>query len=325
MSQPSRGAGSGLLSVASANLQYGGVGPQGGAGSLAATVAVLERWQPHVLLLQEVTARTGEAMTPAPRPPRTWAAQEQLAASRAAAADEATIAHLTRIADSLGMTVASFGPARTEMFRRMHNAVLVAPDLEIVSAGPPVPVPGSSAPAWAEAVVRVPGVAHELGFSSVHLPPRSAVLQRMQAEWLASLVAQEGRHTVLGGDWNSIPRTEQPPEQDLRGMNPHLRASRMTRGENGSLSPDYAVDDVLRATGLLDAAACLAPERREPRDLTATGHSGTRVDRFYLTPELEPALVRYAQSGDGGSDHDALMITFSRQALSDAAPPGYRP
>lgn len=72
----------------------------------------------------------------------------------------------------------------------------------------------------------------------------------------------------------SAPRTEQPPEQDLRSMNPHLRASCRTRGEDGSLGPDYAVDDVLRATGLLDAAACRAPERREPCDPTATGHSG---------------------------------------------------
>lgn len=312
------------LRIVSANLHYGGLDPQGSTGSLDATLALVREWGPHVLLLQEVTARTPEAMTPAPRVPVTWVAQEQFAACRADEAETATIAHLTAIAGSLGMIIAAFGPPRTEMFRRMHNAILLSPDLEAVSAGPPVAVAGSSAPAWAEAIARVPGTPHELGLCSVHLPPRSAVLQRIQAEWLASLVAQEGRLTVLGGDWNNIPRTEAPSERDLRGMNPHLRASRMTR-DGQLLRPDYTVDDVLRATGLEDAAACLSPARRQPPILAATGPSGIRVDRFYLTRQLIPALRGYRQTPEGGSDHDTIMIILDRRALGAAAPAGYRP
>lgn len=207
----------------------------------------------------------------------------------------------------------------------MHNAVLVSPDLEVMSAGPPVPVPGSSAPAWAEAVIRIPGVRHELAVWSVHLPARSAALQRVQAEWLASRLAQEGRLTILGGDWNSIPRGEKSAEEDLRAMNPHLRASRMVRVNDWELKPDYAVDDVLRTTGLEDAAACLPADRREPPGLAATGRSGTRADRFYATAQLVPALCGYRQTDEGGSDHHAIMISFDRQALGEAVPVGYQP
>lgn len=318
----------GALLVASVNLQYGGVSTQGDASSLEEkTLAVLHRWEPHVLLLQEVTARTDDAMTLAPRVPVTWAEQEQLAARRAASADRATIAHLTRIADGLGMTIASLGPPRTELFRRMHNAVLVRPELEVVRSGPPVPVPGSSNPAWAEAVIRVPGARHELAVYSVHLPPRSAALQRAQAEWLASHVAQEGRLSILGGDWNSIPRTEEWDDAALRPLNPHLRASRMTRGNDLQLHPDYTVDDMLRAMGTEDAAACLAPDQRDPPDLAATGPSGIRVDRFYLTPELTRAAgaCGYRQTAEGGSDHHVIMISIDRAALAGATPAGYRP
>lgn len=318
--------GEGVLRTISANLHYGGVTAQGDIQDLGATLEVLGRWEPHVLLLQEVTANTAEAMTLAPRVPDTWAAQEKLAAERAAEADTATIAHLTRIADELGMKVASLGPPRTELFRRMHNAVLVSPDIDVVRAGPPVPVPGSSNPAWAEAVLRVPGAEHELAVYSVHLPPRSGTLQRIQAEWLCSHVAQEGRNAILGGDWNSIPRTECPSEADLRLLNPHLRASRTARDAD-VLSPDWAVDDMLRAINAEDAAACLPPERREPRELTATGPSGLRVDRFYVTAELaRAAAVRgYRQTSEGGSDHDVIMISLDRHALNAATPVGYRP
>lgn len=320
------GDGDGVWRIASANLHYGGVTARGGTQDLDATLEVVARWEPHVLLLQEVTANTAEAMTLAPRVPDTWAAQEKLAAGRAAEADTATIAHLTRIADELGMRVASLGPPRTELFRRMHNAVLVSPGIDVVRAGPPVPVPGSSNPAWAEAVLRVPGAEHELAVYSVHLPPRSGTLQRIQAEWLASHVAQEGRHAILGGDWNSIPRTEHPSEADLRLLNPHLRASRTARDAD-ALSPDWAVDDMLRAISTEDAAACLASEQREPRELTATGPSGLRVDRFYVTGELaRAAAVRgYRQTSEGGSDHDVIMISLDLQALNMATPAGYRP
>ena len=63
--------------------------------------------------------------------------------------------------------------------------------------------------------------------------------------------------------------------------------------QDRTLSPNYDVHDVLASVGLHDAAAVLAPGRRDPHDLAPAGTSrGGRVDRVYLTGELAGAASR---------------------------------
>jgi endonuclease/exonuclease/phosphatase family metal-dependent hydrolase len=311
----------GMLRVASSNLGYGGVSESGDASALEKTVSALREWQPHIILLQEMTARTPESETPAMWG-KLWTEQARVRDDRATEADAATIDHMKAMAASLGMTPL-LGPPVPMMFRRMHTAIMVTADAKVIQAGPPAPTAGSPNPAWTEAVVRLPGLSHDLAAYSVHMPARSAVAQLMQAEWVASIIAQRGRHAVAGGDWNSLGRADQVTQAKLRAMSPHLRTARMTR-DDGRLGPDYAVEDVLTTSGLHDAAAALPPAQRDPRVLTRTGRA-SRVDRFYVTDSILHALRGYRQRDTGGSDHHAIMVTIDLAALAQATPPGPRP
>jgi hypothetical protein len=223
----------------------------------------------------------------------------------------------------LGMTPV-LGPPVPGQWRRMYNAILVREDDDIKITGtgpPPMAVPGAENPAWCEAEITVDGV--PLALYSVHLPARTAVEQLRQAQRLANVIAQSGKLAHVGGDGNSIPRTDKPGEDELAAMSPHLRPARMVL-DGGPLRPDYSVDDTFTGAGLVDLAAFLPPGRRVPAELLPTGRAGSRVDRHYATPELAAAAIGYWQLITGGTDHHMTMTIYDRAVLALAAPPGPR-
>jgi hypothetical protein len=229
------------------------------------------------------------------------------------------------VAARLGMTPV-LGPPLPGQWRRMYTAILVREDDGIAITGtgpPPMAVPGAENPAWCETSITAAGIPHPLAFYSVHLPARTAIEQRRQGERLANVIAQRGMLIHAAGDWNGIPRTEQPSEDTLAAMSPHLRPVRMVL-DNGPLRPDYSVDDLLTGTGLIDIAASLPPKSRVPAELLPTGRAGSRVDRHYATPELAEAAICYRQLVTGGSDHDLTMTVYDWALLAIALPPGPR-
>lgn len=276
------------LRVAVANLEYGGLSEQGDDTAWCKSMACLLDWVPHVLLLQEVNGRAPYRLQ----------------------------AHLWRTANELGLTPV-LGPPSPDSVSGNHPAVLVstATGLEILDAGPPPYPAGNVAPAWCEVKVAVPGMTRPVWLISVHLPARSATSQHIQAERLASLIAQRGEFVIAGGDWNSYAPTDQLTQQAAEELPAHLRPARMRLSSGGRLEPDYYVHQALASVGLADAAAGLPAERRTPLALTPTGVTGgARVDRIYLTSSLVPALQRYEQAATGGSDHQALLLTLSTNA-----------
>jgi hypothetical protein len=265
--------------VASANFRSGGIDfDTGSKERWEKTVSALRVWQPHIVLCQEMSERQPERLQ----------------------------AHLWATARALDM-IPVLGPPTPLSTSGNFPAILVATSggLTILDAGPAAyPLGSGTQPAWGEALVRVPGWAHPLRAYSIHLPARSSVEQRSQADRLASRIAELGELAIAGGDWNSYSRADVIDPADLEWAPRQLRPSRMRYGiGDGTLVPNYDVHDVLASVGLEDAAAILAPEQREPADLTATLIHGGRVDRIYLTWELTGAAARYLQRDTGGSDH----------------------
>jgi len=211
MTSPARPSGG--LRVAVANLEYGGLAEDGGDSAWARSMACLRRWTPQVVLLQEVNGRAA------------WRLQE----------------HLWRTANELGMTPV-LGPPGPDSVSGNHPAVLVrtATGLEIIDAGPPAWPAGGASPAWCDALVQVPGLAHPVWFISVHLPARSATSQALQAERLASLAARRGGLVIAGGDWNSYTPADAAllTPDVLEELPVHLRPARLRQAAgSGPLTP----------------------------------------------------------------------------------------
>lgn len=285
-----------VLRIASANMEEGGLDPDGSATRWERTMDALADWSPDVVCVQEMASR---------RDPRRLRR------------------HLWATANELGMVpvLGSEGGVSGN-----HPAVLVRLSrLAITDEGPLPRGPGHD-PAWAEALLQVRPGGPVLRVMSVHLPPRSAVQQLTYAEQLAALAAQRGEHAVIGGDWNCYAPADGITAETLAGLPPHLRPARMhVRGE--TLTANYAVHDTLAAVGLADAASSLDPARRRPADLKPTGiNGGGRVDRFYVTPALlESGAVRsYEQKDGGGSDHELTMLTLGLAEMEAAQAPGFQ-
>lgn len=306
------------------NLQYGGFDRDGSTARLDRTIAALNQHRPHVVLLQELTG-----LPPVPVDAPSWdmplAQRDRIVAEAASRAHDAARRHLHHIASRVGMTPV-LGPPVPGQWRRMHTAILVREEdgITITETGPPpMAVAAAENPPWTQAAITIDGVRHPVVFYSAHLPARAQALQIPYAQRLVNLIAQDGRHSHFAGDMNGIPRTDQPSEDRLGAMNPHLRPARMIL-DGGPLRPDYSVDDTFTGTGLIDIAASLPPESRIPEDLLPTGLAGSRVDRHYATPALAEAAIGYWQLDTGGSDHYGTITAYDWALLAMAVPPGPR-
>lgn len=288
----------GTLRIVSANLEEGGLDADGSRARWERSVAAIGSFVPDVVCVQEMAAR---------RDPRRLRA------------------HLWATANVLGMipVLGSEGGVSGN-----HPAILVSPRrLVIVDDGPPPRGPGHD-PAWCEALIQVRGGGPVFRAYSVHLPPGSAVEQLRHAERLANLAAQRGELAVIAGDWNCYAPADQITAEALAGQPPHLRAARMHLKDGQPVAANYGVHETLAAVGLNDAASGLDPDRRVPCDLTPTGINGAgRVDRFYITRELNDAGAAraYAQRDGGGSDHQFIALTLGLAEAAAAEAPGFRP
>lgn len=273
------------FTVACVNWHYGGVSPTGGIAAWRDSVEALAEVEPDIVLCQEMDAGGNPAKVRR---------------------------HLWRTANFLGMRPVLGPPAGVRSLTGNHTALLLRTHhgLEIVDDWPP-PSPADPRVPWCKVELEVPELGRSLHAYSVHLSARSSVAQLQAAQTIASFVNDDDQLALIGGDFNSYPRGgPEVTSEDLKRINPHLRQTRTRWADDGALVPNYDVDDALvRDAGLVDVAAHLPAERRNPTDLRPTGRGGARVDRCYASKELADAATAYSQV-EIGSDHDACVFTF---------------
>lgn len=284
----------GELRIVSMNLLDGGVDPDGTAVRRDQSAALLNAWKPHLVLLQELCA-------PEDRARRRFRA----------------------LANATGLEPCAFGQPRGSKGQRC-GILADTRTLAVIDDGPPAT---RDAPFWAEAAVQVRADGTMLNVTSVHAPSTTGTGQLTEAERLATRTAQRGALAVAGGDWNCYTPDDQLTPDDLAGLEAHLLPAR-TLPSGGRLAGNYRVHDVLTAVGMTDPVPELPPDLRDPPVPPGTGSApGARIDRFYLWPghDLLPAVRRYEQKPNPGSDHQAIMIALEIAALATVTTPGFHP
>jgi endonuclease/exonuclease/phosphatase family metal-dependent hydrolase len=288
-----RPAGTMTLTVASANLCYGGLDQATGDDSQwRTTITALAGAAPDIVLAQEMDAR-GD-------PYRLWF-------------------HLRRTAAALGLEPVLGPSAALRSQTGNHTAILIrtSAGIGIEDQWPP-PAPAAPGRPWCWAQLAVPGLDRPLHAYSVHLSARSATAQRQAAEELASYAT--GQLALVGGDFNSHPRAGPVPApaqlQALEtGQSRQILLTRCRRTPGGTWEPDYATDDVLTAAGLADVAArCPGPGGAAP-----TTADGARADRCYVSASLAPAAVS-CRPLPIGSDHAAIICGLDLSRLTGPRP-----
>jgi endonuclease/exonuclease/phosphatase family metal-dependent hydrolase len=280
--------GAGVLRVASVNMNYGGIDPDGSAGRWQALTGFVREQEPDVVLCQEMAAHKPSGLQ----------------------------RHLLDTARSLGMTSAALGPPApgAASGSEHHTAVLVRPGLEVTDTGPATAYrPWDHVP-WAEALLGVPGLPFPLRVYSVHLPHSSAIGQKHYVSKLASRVAaraEDGEQALAAGDWNCLAPGDAYTQEQLAAMPARVRPARLRLLPDGTWEPVLDVHQVLAAVGLADVAAGLPPERRDPPALTPTGTAGGRVDRAYAPLVIASAVTSCRQVRTPATDHAVLLLTIS--------------
>ena len=282
------------IRVASINLLNGGIDPDGSTARREQSVAALQDWRPHLVLVQELYAP----------------------------AEESLRNHLWTLANGLDMTPAGLGLPRGSW--RLRTAILA--DTRVLQVTDDGPGSYLDAPFWAQTTVIVRQTGTMLDIYSVHAPATTAAGQLTEAQRLATRVSQRGRLAITGGDWNCYAHADALTSQEIAALSSHLVPARMRQLPGGQLVANYDVDETLRATGLIDPVPLLALDRKEPPEPPGTGsHPRARIDRFHLTEEVLATVTGYHQKPNPGSDHQMLMICLDLAILAGACPPGPRP
>lgn len=272
-----------------ANMKYGGVDPAtGNNASWRQTIRAIARLQPDVVCLQEIDHR----------PAHVWK-------------------HVHRTANALNMQPV-LGPSaatRTETGNHVGILVRVRTEVQIVDQWPPPGVAGSKVP-WCKATLLIDGIGELMHVYSVHLPARSTSAQLEHVEHITNLATVNGELALVAGDFNGYPAQPEVPPEELALLPPHLQLTRCRETPAG-LAPDLRVWDMLTRARLLDVAAELPTDARDPRELIATGRGRARVDRCHAAQRLAKTATRYRQVKTG-SDHDAGVLWFDLQSLAPA-------
>lgn len=142
--------------IASCNLHFAGIAPDGGGTAWQASMTALRALDPDVVLVQEMNAPQGV-----------------LAGLQA---------HLWRTANELAMIPVLGQPGPLSVTGNRPAILVRTPGLAILDAGPPpFADPGSTAAAWCYALLQVPAISDPVEAYSVHMPARDQVEQCSQA------------------------------------------------------------------------------------------------------------------------------------------------
>lgn len=166
-----------------------------------------------------------------------------------------------------------------------------------------------------------PGLDVPLTVISAHLNPYSAQAAAMEAQLLAGRVNRYGGVGLIGGDINHVAPGD--PDNDWAAVPPYNRSSRCHRRAEPAdpWRANTIVGETLRDADLVDVAAHLADTTGDHRYRNPTGHhGGVRVDQFWITPNLLPALTGYRQITTPFSDHDAIVATLDTDELRHVHP-----
>lgn len=172
-------------------------------------------------------------------------------------------------------------------------------------------------------VLRLPGLDTPLATISAHLNPFSAKAAVEEAQLLVARAYRYGGLGLIGGDINHFSHHDAPsaiPNPDH--IPPYNRSSRWITTDAGDVVPNRTVGRALRLGGLTDVAVHVAGQTGNSDVLAPTGRGKCRVDQFWATPPLVPAITGYAHHPHKHSDHSLITMRLDTSLVDlDAAIP----
>lgn len=166
------------------------------------------------------------------------------------------------------------------------------------------------------------GLPQLLSVVPVHLDPFSQNRALTEIQIVATRGYRYGPFAVIGGDINYAPA--QDPEPDFKTMRPYNRASRTALkdpAKSGELESYRRISWALEAAGYVDVARHLYEQTKSKKYLKKTADGEYRIDQFWVTEPLAPAVTSYEvlDKPVGASDHKGIVFRLDTDKVDTTA------
>lgn len=168
------------------------------------------------------------------------------------------------------------------------------------------------------------GLPRVLSVVSAHLDPFSCGRAMDEAELLAVRAYRRGPYAIIGGDCNYPSAFGREP--DYSKMRPYNMAARTTLDSpNDNPVPDRRVGKMFVKNDFFDVAYEVYKKTRNESLLDRTAKSD-RVDQFWVSKPLQPAIVDYwiADDPTEASDHKGIVFQLDTDLIDTSEPWDYQ-
>lgn len=162
------------------------------------------------------------------------------------------------------------------------------------------------------------GLPSLLSVASVHVNFYSADLAVQEAAIITNRIYRNGPFAVVGGDMNYQPVHD--PEPDFSRFKPSHLSMRTTLHsplKEVAIETDRRPAYKFAQAGLVDVAGYLYQQTKDKRYLQETASGGLRIDQFWVSEPLAPAIVDYwvIDSPAEASDHNGIAFQLDTDKI----------
>lgn len=166
------------------------------------------------------------------------------------------------------------------------------------------------------------GLSNLLTVSSVHLDAFGSDRALQEVELLIARAYDNGPYVVLGGDFNYTPAKS--PDPDYTGTPPYNIAMRTLLDDShspASLKPDRRIGQKMERGDFVDVARYMFEKTGDAKYQATTGnHPVDRIDQFWVSKQLAPAIVDYMvlDTPEDASDHKGIAFQLDTSLVEHA-------
>lgn len=162
------------------------------------------------------------------------------------------------------------------------------------------------------------GLPSLLSVTSVHVNFFSADLAVQEAAIIVNRAYGNGPFAVIGGDMNYQPSND--PEPDFTKMKPYhfsMRTKLTDPSKHEPMSVDRRSAWKLEQGGFVDVAAYIYEKTKDKKYLEETAEGGMRIDQFWVSQPLAPAIVDYQiiDEPKPASDHKGIAFQLDTKLI----------
>lgn len=169
------------------------------------------------------------------------------------------------------------------------------------------------------------GLQDLISFMSVHLDPFRLDMALLEIGLISNRAYRYSPLTIIGGDINYAPaRGPEPNYEAMKPFNMSARTVLQDKRSDKPMQPDRRIGQKLEQAGFVDVAYHLY-EKTKDEGLLARTATDDRIDQFWVSEPLAPAIAKYwvVDTPAEASDHKGVAFQLDTDKIVTSDTWGY--